>query len=118
MSPPIKPQPVHAVTVTEGRKEDFWKRHRKDEKRRGEVWTAILADRERLLKDAGYGDSFQPPKRPDFLRRIHPLFVLKGLPHMFRAVYTVVKDDDYGGPIVRFEWFGDHAEYDALFGYR
>jgi hypothetical protein len=117
MSPPIKPQPMMAVTVTEGRKEDFWKRHKKDAKRRDEAWQAILADRPNLLKDGGYGDFFQPPKKPRFLKGIHPLYVLKGLPHMFRAVYTIVNDDEYRGPIVRFEWFGDHTEYDTLFGY-
>ena len=117
MSPPIKPQPTLEVTVVEGRKEDFWKRHKKDTGRRTEVWNAILVDRANLLRDGGYGEFFQPPKTPRFLKGIHPLYVLKGLPHMFRAVYTIVNDDAYGGPIVRLEWFGDHAEYDALFGY-
>lgn len=102
--------------MQEGCKEGFLHRHRKDRDRAESVWASLVAKRPRLQADTAYGPVFQPPKVPAFLRHLHPLRVIKGLPHGFRAVY-VVQHDPEDGVVVVIEWVGDHTEYDALFGY-
>ncbi|MEK6976718.1 MAG: hypothetical protein AABY18_10315 [Candidatus Thermoplasmatota archaeon] len=69
-----------------------------------------------MKADTSFGPVFQPPKVPASLRHLHPLRVIKGLPHGFRAVY-VVQHDPQDGIVVSIEWVGDHGEYDRLFGY-
>lgn len=102
--------------MQEGCKEDFFSRHRKDAGRAREAWASLVAKSPRLKADTSFGPVFQPPKVPAFLRHLHPLRVIKGLPHMFRAVY-VVQHDPADGIVASIEWVGDHDEYDRLFGY-
>lgn len=97
-------------------KPDFMHRHAKDRPRAQEVWTSLVAKSAQLKADTSFGPIFSPPKTPAFLRNVWPLRVIKGLPHAFRAVYTILSDPN-DGVVVRIEWVGDHNEYDALFGY-
>lgn len=115
MTPPQR-VPADLVAMQEGCKEDFFRRHRKDHDRATQAWTRLVAKSSMLKADTAHGPVFQPPKVPAFLRHLHPLRVIKGLPHGFRAVY-VVQHDPEDGVVVIIEWVGDHAEYDALFGY-
>jgi hypothetical protein len=115
MTPPQR-VPADLVAMQEGCKQDFFRRHRKDRERAQAVWASLVAKAPQLQADTAFGPHFQPPKVPPFLRYLHPLRVIKGLPHGFRAVYVVQHDPD-DGVVVVIEWVGDHAEYDALFGY-
>lgn len=115
MTPPQR-TPADLVAMQAGCKEDFFARHRKDSARAQEVWASLVRKAPHLKADTSFGPVFQPPKIPAFLRHLHPLRVIKGLPHMFRAVY-VVQYDPEDGVVVSIEWVGDHGEYDRLFGY-
>lgn len=115
MTPPQR-TPADLVAVRELCREDFFGRHAKDRKRANEVWASIVAKAPQLKSDTSFGPIFSPPKLPDFLKHVWPLRVIKGLPHAFRAVYTVLHDP-VDGVVVRIEWIGSHAEYEALFGY-
>jgi hypothetical protein len=115
MTPP-QHTPADLVAMQQGCKEDFLRRHRKDRVRAEEAWESLVAKSRQLKADTSFGPVFQPPKVPAFLRHLHPLRVIKGLPHMFRAVY-VVQHDPADGIVVSIEWVGDHNEYDHLFGY-
>lgn len=115
MTPPQR-TPADLVAMQVGCKEDFFARHCKDLARAEEVWQSLVGKSRQLKADTSFGPVFQPPKVPAFLRHLHPLRVVKGLPHMFRAVY-VVQYDAVDGIVVSVEWVGDHNEYDRLFGY-
>ena len=115
MTPPQR-TPADLVAMQEGCKADFLARHRKDLARAEEAWASLVAKRRQLKADTSFGPVFQPPKVPTFLRHLHPLRVIKGLPHGFRAVY-VVQHDPRDGIVVSIKWVGDHSEYDRLFGY-
>jgi hypothetical protein len=112
----MSPIPADLVAVREGCKQDFLKRHQKDRKRAMDAWDSLVAKERHLRSDTAFGPLFDPPKLPAFLKGIWPLRLIKGLPHAFRAVYTIVHDPS-DGVVVRVEWVGSHAEYDALFGY-
>lgn len=116
MSPPPQRTPADLVAVQVGVKEDFFRRHRKAAGRAEAVWSSLVGKARFLKADTSFGPVFQPPKVPPFLRHLHPLRVIKGLPHAFRAVY-VVGHDPADGVVVSVEWVGDHEEYDRLFGY-
>lgn len=113
MTPPI---PADAVHVTAGAEDAFRRRHRKDAKRADDVWKSLVAKRDALLADVAFGPIFHPPRLPAEFRGLPSLRVIKGLPHGFRAVYSVFQAGELG-VMVRIEWIGDHDEYDALFGY-
>jgi hypothetical protein len=113
MTPPV---PAKDVRVLSTAKEDFFQRHRKAKGRAEEVWRSLVAKREALLADVAFGPLFQPPRLPSFLKGLAPLRVVKGLPHGYRAIYTVFRMPPVG-LVVQVEWVGDHKEYDALFGY-
>lgn len=115
MTPPQR-TPADLVAMQAGCKDDFFQRHRKDRARAQEVWDSLVAKARQLKADSSFGPVFQPPKTPRPLRHLHPLRVIKGLPHGFRAVY-VVQHDPLDGVVVSIEWVGDHDEYDHLFGY-
>ncbi|HLF16602.1 MAG TPA: hypothetical protein VI796_04125 [Candidatus Thermoplasmatota archaeon] len=116
MSPLPQRTPTDLVAVREGCKEDFLKRHAKGKGRAREVWASLVAKAPQLQADTSFGPIFSPPRLPAFLKHVWPLRVVKGLPHAFRGVYTVVRNDE-DGIVVRIEWVGDHGEYEALFGY-
>ncbi|HUR26234.1 MAG TPA: hypothetical protein VM327_09510 [Candidatus Thermoplasmatota archaeon] len=115
MTPPQR-TPADLVAMQIGCKADFFRRHRKDQERAQEAWVSLVSKSRQPKADTSFGPVFQPPKVPAALRHLHPLRVIKGLPHMFRAVY-VVQHDPVDGIVVSIEWVGDHAEYDRLFGY-
>ena len=115
MTPPQR-TPADLVAMQQGCKEDFFRRHRKDRPRAEDAWASLVAKSGSLKADTSFGPVFQPPTVPAFLRHLHPLRVIKVLPHGFRAVY-VVQHDPQDGIVVSIEWVGDHGEYDALFGY-
>lgn len=113
MTPPI---PAHVVAVAVGVEDDFRKRHGKNGARASAAWAGLVAKRSALQADIDFGPWFKPPKVPRFLKDLGALHVPKGLPHGFRAVYSVFKDP-VDGLVVQIEWVGDHQEYDTLFGY-
>lgn len=113
MAPPVKADDVRVLLAV---REDFFTRHRKDQGRAGDVWSSLVAKRGALEADVDFGPLFQPPRLPRSLQGIHPLRVVKGLPHGFRAVYSVYRIPAIG-LVVQVEWIGDHAEYDKVFGY-
>jgi hypothetical protein len=115
MTPPQR-TPADLVAMQEGCKQDFFRRHAKDADRAADVWASLVGKAPMLKADTSFGPVFQPPKVPAFLRHLHPLRVVKGLPHGFRAVY-VVPHDPLDGIVVSIEWVGDHAEYDRMVGY-
>ncbi len=115
MTPPQR-TPADLVAMQEGCKEDFFRRHKKDRSRAEEAWASLVAKSRQLKAETSFGPVFQLPIIPASLRHLHPLRVIKGLPHMFQAVY-VVQHDAIDGIVVSVEWVGDHREYDALFGY-
>ncbi len=116
MAPPPQRTPADLVAMQAGCREDFFKRHAKDKARATEVWKSLVAKAPQLQSDTAFGPVFLPPKTPAFLRHLHPLRVLKGLPYAFRAVY-VVQHDPVDGIVVSVEWVGDHGEYERAFGY-
>lgn len=116
MPPPHHPTPGDFVAVQEGIKANFFARHKKDAARAKHVWASLVAKRRLLLSDTSFGPVFLPPQTPAFLRHLHVLRVIKGLPYAFRAVYVVENHPTYGIQ-VSIEWVGDHREYDRLFGY-
>ncbi len=115
MTPPQR-VPADLVAVREGCKQNFLHRHRRHKRRAAEVWQSLVGKRSQLKADTAFGPIFSPPTLPVFLKDVWPLRVIKGLPHAFRAIYTVVRDP-VDGIVVRIEWVGSHAEYDDLFGY-
>jgi hypothetical protein len=114
MSPPVAADEVRISIAAE---EDFLHRHRKDGTRARNAMASLEGKRDALLADTAFGPVFQPPKVPSFLREFPVLRVIKGLPHGFRAVYSVIRDPAVG-LVVQIEWLGDHSEYDRLFGYK
>lgn len=116
MPPPHHPTPADFVAGQEGVKENFFARHKKDVARAKDVWASLVAKGPLMLADSAFGPVLLPPQTPAFLRHLHVLRVIKGLPHAFRAVYVVEHHPTYG-ILVSIEWVGDHADYDRLFGY-
>ena len=113
MTPPI---PADAVDVREGLEASFRRRHRRDGPRARDAWRALVAKRSAMMADCAFGPIFQPPRLPDSLKGLGLLRVVKGLPHGFRAVYSVFRDPTVG-LVVCIDWIGDHQEYDKAFGY-
>lgn len=113
----MRPTRADAVVVAEDLKEDFFKRHRKDRKRAEEAWAGLVARRSNLEADTTYGEPVSRRQWPRRFRGLPNLWLIPELPHRFRALYTVVRHPERG-VLLRVEWIGDHAEYDALFRYR
>lgn len=108
--------PADLVAMRENCKTDFFRRHAKDRMKANQAWKSLVGKARQLKADTAFGPIFTPPKLPEFLRDVWPLRVVKGLPHAFRAVYTIVHDPQ-DGVVVRIEWIGSHDEYDRLFAY-
>lgn len=113
MTPPV---PADDVRVLLEAREDFFRRHRKGQQRAKEAWASLAAKRGSLLANVGFGALLSGGRLPTFLQGRWPLRVIKGLPHGFRAVYSVFNSETEG-LVVQIEWIGDHKEYDDLFGY-
>lgn len=108
--------PTRALArVLDGAKDDFSKRHRKDQARARIAWDALVTKRESLEADTTLGDPIERSKWPKQFRERPNLNRLE-LPNGFRALYTVLFIQGEGH-IVRIDWIGDHKEYDKLFGY-
>lgn len=106
------------IRVIQGRKGDFFKRHKKDRKRAQEAWDGLVARREALLRDVQLGAPIQKKRRPKEFRNYHTLYLVPELPHRFRAIYEVSSASPQDPIIVTVVWIGDHAEYDGRFGHR
>lgn len=113
MTPPV---PADDVRVLSAVKKEFFQRHRKDASRADAAWHALVAKRDALMANVAFGPIFDPPRMPKELQGLHPLRVVKGLPHGFRAVYSVFQLPPVG-LVVQVEWIGDHSDYDRAFGY-
>lgn len=116
MSAPPQRTPADLVAVQRGVQEAFFARHKKDLGRAKDAWASLVAKEPLLRADTSFGPVFLPPRMPASLKHLHPLRVVKGLAHGFRAVY-VVQHDPVDGIVVSIEWIGDHRAYDKLFGY-
>ncbi|MGQ0535673.1 MAG: hypothetical protein ACT4PT_06355 [Methanobacteriota archaeon] len=106
------------VRVAEGFREDFFKRHKKDQRRAKEAWGGLVARRDALLRDVQMGEPIPKNLRPRAFRAFNTLYLIPALPHRFRAVYEVSSASPQAPVILTIVWIGDHAEYDELFGCR
>lgn len=106
------------VVVLEGLKDDLFKRHRKNLKRSQDAWAGLVARREALLRDVQVGEPVPKRLRPKEFKQFHTLYLIPELPHRFRALYEVSSATPVDPIVVTIVWIGDHAEYDALFGYQ
>ena len=111
------PQRADEVRVVAGLREAYFRRHSKDMARAKDAWAGLLARRDFLLADPGWGEPVPRSRIPRQFRELPNLYLVPELPHRFRALYSVLRRP--GTPVhVVIEWIGDHKEYDRLFGYR